>query len=195
MAQRLATEYVKATLQMTELQLNQFMRSAECCHMHAIVKVLGSGGQEIVLVDESGEEVHFPLESKNGLYFCVLSCRLVNPRLTNLVRKLFTSCKGSGIVNRIYRGFTMMYYYEQGSVRKIEEVTASHRKPVYEYKHTAGELQRVYQLNDVEQEITRLYQDIDYWLDQRNKAETGEEIARIDEKLRLGAAKWFALEA
>ncbi|MDR9857267.1 non-ribosomal peptide synthetase module [Paenibacillus sp. VCA1] len=195
MAQRLATEYVKATLQMSELQLNQFMHSAECCHVHVIVKVLGSGGQEIVLEDESGEEVHFPLESKNGQYFCELSCRLVNPRLTNLVRKLFTDCKGNGVVKRIYQGFTMLYYYEQGSVRKIEEATASGRKLVYQYKHTAGELQRVYQLNDVEQEISRLYQDIDYWLDERNKAETSDEVARIDEKLRQGAAKWFALEA
>ncbi|MEC0372349.1 non-ribosomal peptide synthetase module [Paenibacillus chibensis] len=195
MAQRLATEYVKATFQMTELQLNQFMHSAECCHMHIIVKVLDSGGQEIVLEDESGEEVHFPLESKNGLYFCELSCRLVNPRMTNLVRKLFVACKGEGIVNRIYQGFTMMYYYENGSVRMISEVTPSRSKLVYEYKHTAGELQRVYQLDDVEQEISLLYQDINYWLDERNKAETSEQIARIDDKLRQGAAKWFALEA
>ncbi|MDR0267736.1 non-ribosomal peptide synthetase module [Paenibacillus sp.] len=195
MAQRLATEYVKATLQMTELQLNQFMHSAECYHTRVIVKVLDSGGQEIVLEDESGEEVHFPLESKDGQYFCELSCRLVNTRLTNLVRKLFVACKGAGVVNRIYRGFTMVYFYENGSVRKIVEFTPSHTKLVYEYKHTAGELQRVYQLNDVEHEISQLYQDIDYWLDERNKAETIQQIARIDEMLRQGAAKWFALEA
>ncbi|OZB91125.1 non-ribosomal peptide synthetase module [Paenibacillus sp. XY044] len=195
MAQRLATEYVKTTLQMTEQQLNQFLHSAESCHVHPYVKVLDGGGQEIVLEDESGEAVHLPLERKGSLYICELSCRLVNPHLTNAVRKLFVACKGDGIVNRIYQGFTMMYYYEKGSVRKIAEVTTAQSKLVYEYKHTTGELQRMFQLTEVEQEITRLYQDINFLLDERNKAVTPEQIAVIDERLRLTTHKWFTLEA
>ncbi|GAB6991427.1 hypothetical protein [Paenibacillus pini] len=195
MAQRLATEYVKATLQMTELQMNQFMHSADCCHVHPFVKVLDSGGQEIVLEDEGGEEVHFPLESKDGLYVCELSCRLVNPRLTNLVRKLFIACKGNGIVNRIYEGFTMMYEYEKGSVQKIAEISPLGTKLTYERNQSSEGLQRVFQSNEVEQEISRLYQDINFWLDERNKAMTKEQIAMIDHKLHLSTVKWFALEA
>ena len=46
MAQRLATEYVKANLQLTELQMNQFLNSMEHLYVHPKVKVLGSGEQD-----------------------------------------------------------------------------------------------------------------------------------------------------
>lgn len=195
MAQRLATEYVKATVQLTELQLNQFLHSAESCHVHPMVKVIGSGEQEIVLEDVNGEEVHLPIVCKDGVYVCELSCRLVNPRLTNAVRKLFVTFKGDGMMNRIYQGFTMMYYYEQGSVRKIAEITPEGSRLVYEYKPTINDLEQLYQCTEVESEISLLYRDINFWLDQRNKAVSAEDCINIDEMLRLYSKKLFVLEA
>ncbi|HEY2495392.1 MAG TPA: non-ribosomal peptide synthetase module [Paenibacillus sp.] len=195
MAQRLATEYVKATVQLTELQMKQFLHSAESYHVHSLVKVIGSGEQEIVLEDMNGEEVHLPIVCKDGVYVCELSCRLVNPRLTNAVRKLFVAFKGDGMVNRIYQGFTMMYYYEQGSVRRIAEITPKGSRLVYEYKNTVSDLEQLYQCTEAENEISLLYRDINFWLDQRNKAVSNEDITNIDEMLRLHSNKLFILEA
>ncbi|OAB46683.1 non-ribosomal peptide synthetase module [Paenibacillus glacialis] len=195
MAQRLATEYVKANLQLTELQMNQLLNSMEHLFVHPKVKVLESGEQEIVLVDVSGEEVHLPIVCKDGVYLCELSCRLVNPRLTNAVRKLFMTYKGDGVVNRIYQGFTMKYYYVHGSVQRIEEITSEGIRLVFEHKQTLNDLEQLFQKTGVEEEITVTYKDIDFWLDQRNKAVSNNEIKFIDEKLRLGTAKWFAMEA
>ncbi|OAB38979.1 non-ribosomal peptide synthetase module [Paenibacillus macquariensis subsp. defensor] len=195
MAQRLATEYVKANLQLTELQMNQFLNSIEHLYVHPKVKVLGSGEQEIVLGDVSGEEVHLPIVCKDGVYLCELSCRLVNPRLVDAVRKLFVTYKGDGIVNRIYQGFTMMYYYAHGSVQRIEEITSEGSRLVFEHKQTVTDLEQLFQNTGVEEEISVTYKDIDFWLDQRNKAVSHNDITFIDEKLRLVTAKWFAMEA
>ncbi|MEK4060376.1 MULTISPECIES: hypothetical protein [unclassified Paenibacillus] len=54
MAQRLATEYVNTTLQMTEFQMNQFLLTADTCYISHRVKVLGGGEQEIVLEENGG---------------------------------------------------------------------------------------------------------------------------------------------
>lgn len=64
MAQRLAMEYVNATMQMTEFQLNQFLLTADTSYISHRVKVLGAGEQEIVLEEAGGEEVHLSLNAK-----------------------------------------------------------------------------------------------------------------------------------
>ena len=102
--------------------------------IHHRVKVLDNGCQEIVLADVSGEEVHFPFDRQKGFYICELSCRLVNHHLTNVVRKLFMTFKGDGVVHRIYEEFTMTYVYAQGSVRKIVEQNGENTRLIYEYK-------------------------------------------------------------
>lgn len=56
MAQRLATEYVNTTLQMTEFQMNQFLLTADTCYISHRVKVLGGGEQEIVLEENGGSD-------------------------------------------------------------------------------------------------------------------------------------------
>ena len=195
MAQRLATEYVKATLKLSETQMKQFLQMAEDGHVHSRVKILGNGGQEIVLEDHAGEEVHFPFDRREGFYICELSCRLVNFHLTNLVRKLFLCFKGEGIVNRVYAGFTMAYVYSKGSVRKIVEVKENHSRTVYEYKNTLQEMEEVFRMRSVEQQITEVKQCINRLLDLRNTTYTQEGIARIDEQLRTHTFTLFALEA
>ncbi|MFF2910899.1 non-ribosomal peptide synthetase module [Paenibacillus sp. NPDC057934] len=195
MAQRLATEYVNATLQMTEFQMNQFLLSADTCYISHRVKVLGGGEQEIVLEEAGGEEVHLSFERKGSIYVGKLSCRVVNPHLNNAVRKLFVTYKGTGTVHRIYKGFTMMYYYVAGSVRQISEITPSGSKLIYQHKHTAAEMLKLYHSNLVEEEIASLRRQVDLLLDARNTAGSLSRIAELDGELGAAAERLFQLEA
>ncbi|WP_054956398.1 hypothetical protein [Paenibacillus dakarensis] len=195
MAHRLATEYVNATMQMTDVQMNQFLQSTITSQINFRVKVMDSGGQEIMLEDESGEEVHLPFERKDGLYVCELSCRLVTPGLTNAVRKLFSAFRGSGKVNRIYRGFIMSYDYHEGTVKRIVQLSEDASSLVYEYKNTTGELQRLFNSNETEKEIELIHKSINDLLDERFSAASLPVIDRIDSQLRHYNQRLFVLEA
>lgn len=195
MAHRLATEYVNATMQMTDVQMNQFLQSTITTQINLRVKVMDGGGQEIVLEDEGGEEVHLPFERKDGFYVCELSCRLVTPELTNAVRKLFSACKGSGKVNRIYHGFIMSYDYQEGTVKRIAQLAEDACSLVFEYKNTTGELLRLFNSNESEREIESIHRNINDLLDQRISAVTPSIIERIDQQLRQYNQRLFVLEA
>lgn len=195
MAQRLATEYVNAILQMTEFQMNQFLLTADTSFISHRVKILGSGEQEVVLEEAGGEEVHLSFQRKGSIYTCSLSCRVVNPHLNNAVRKLFVTYKGSGTVNRIYIGFTMMYYYEAGSVRQITELTPGGSKLVYQYKHSVTEMMRLYQSDVVEREIEGLRCEVNSLLDRRKGNIAAEELLLIDSSLAAISRRLFQLEA
>lgn len=196
MAQRLATEYVNATMQMTDIQMDQFLQFNQAFRVSNRVKVMDSGEQVFVLEDESGEEVHLPFERKNGVYICELSCRLVTPHLTNAVRKLFAAFRGSGRVNRIYRGFTMSYDYHEGTVHRITQITGNESIVIYEYKNTTGELQRLFNSNEAEKEIESIQHHINVLLDQRIAAGGNTFITMtIDERLRKYNQRLFVLEA
>ena len=142
MAQRLATEYVNASLRLTEEQMSQFIHKVYDPRVRQRVKVLGNGGQEVVLEDEGGEEVCLPFNRNDGYYVCELSFRIEKPQLTNVMRLLFASFKGTGMVTRIYNGFMMMYYYQDGRVRKIVEYSRDSYKLVFEHKKTTQQLQQ-----------------------------------------------------
>lgn len=194
MAQRLATEYVNASMRLTEVQMSQFVHKVYDPHVRQRVKVLDNGGQEVVLEDDGGEEVHLPFERVDGYYVCEMSFRLEKPHLTNVMRLLFAAFKGSGMVTRIYNGFMMMYYYQEGRVRKIVEYSRESYKLVFEYKDAAAELQQIYRNNDVELEIARIRKDINALLDKRFIA--GEaDVDRIDDELRHCSRRLFILEA
>lgn len=195
MAQRLATEYVNASLRLSEVQMSQFIHKVYDPHVRQRVKVLDNGGQEVVLEDDGGEEVHLPFDRKDGYYVCELSFRLEPPHLTNVMRLLFAAFKGSGMVTRIYNGFMMMYYYQEGRVRKIVEYSRDSHKLVFEFKDTASELQRVYRSNDVEMEIARIHKTINSLLDARFIAQDAAEVERIDGELRSCSRRLFILEA
>ncbi|MEK4850287.1 non-ribosomal peptide synthetase module [Paenibacillus sp. FSL H7-0756] len=195
MAQRLAMEYVNATMQMTEFQLNQFLLTADTSYISHRVKVLGAGEQEIVLEEAGGEEVHLSFERKGGIYMGSLSCRVVNPHLINAVRKLFFMYKGTGTVNRIYKDLTMMYYYEGGSVRRISEVRPEGTKLIYQHKYSVAEMLAVFKRQRVEGEIEQLRQEINRLLDLRNRSQQQAVINEVDERLAEAAGRLFRLEA
>lgn len=193
MARRLATEYVKASLQLTEAQLTRFLQSLA---LHSVgVKVLENGNQEVVLEDGQGDEITFLFEKQGNRYVCVTSCRLVHPKLTQVMHKLVATFRGEAVVNRIFAGFTMTYYYEDGAVHKIEERKQQESRIIYEHKDTVRDLQKMFQKNGAEQHIDSLQKQVNRLLDERNQAHSTEFIQHIDAQLSRLAHQLFILEA
>ncbi|WP_338555241.1 non-ribosomal peptide synthetase module [Paenibacillus sp. KS-LC4] len=196
MAQRLATEYVNAKLQLTNEEMTQFVRFFDDQQLHLQVMVLDNGNQELVLEDVAGrEEIRLIFERQQDRYVCVLSCRLVHQKLTNAMRKAVSAFHGDAVVNRIYSHYTMTYHYIQGAVRKIVETTKSGVRVVFEYKDTIGQLERVFRSRLIEREISMVNNAINELLDLRNQTKNQTEIAAIDERLAMHTHKLFMLEA
>jgi len=196
MAKRLATEYVNAKLQLTKDEMARFVRMFEEQQIHQQVLVLDNGSQELVLEDVAGkEEVRMTFERQHGFYVCMLTCRLVGPRLTNAMRKAVSAFKGSAIVNRIYSNYTMIYHYNNGFVNRIIERTANGERLVFQYKDTVGELERIFRSRLVEREIGLINHGVNELLDLRNQTANADEIMRIDERLAQLTKQLFVLEA
>lgn len=195
MARRLATEYVRAYLQLTEIQLNRLLQSLVGQSIAWHVKVLDNGNQEIVLEDGNGDEVTFLFEKQENRYVCVTACRLEHPKLTQLMQKLVSTFRGEAIVNRIFQGFTITYFYGEGMVRKIVENRQGEMRIVYEHKDTASKLQHVFVKKTVELEIGEIHNRINRLLDERNRTHDSQVIARIDGELQQMVHQLFALEA
>ncbi|GGD54482.1 non-ribosomal peptide synthetase module [Paenibacillus nasutitermitis] len=196
MAQRIATEYVKASLQLMADEMAGFVRFFEEHHIEQQVKVLDNGNHEMILEDQAGqEEVRLIFERQEDRFICELSCRLVKPKLTNIMRKAVAVFRGNAIVNRIYPSYTMVYYYELGCVRKIVENTAGEKRVVFEYKNTIGQLEERFRSNDVEREIKKIHRTINELLDLRNQCTDREQIDGIDESLKRHTRHLFVLEA
>ncbi|WP_223068242.1 non-ribosomal peptide synthetase module [Paenibacillus caui] len=195
MAKRIATEYVKATMRMSEAQMSEFVRKVYDPHVCQQVKVLEGGGQEVVLLDRDGEELHVAFDCKDGFYVCECSFRLKNPRLTNVMRRMFAEFKGCGLVYRIYEGFVMEYSYEEGRVIKIAEQKADACKLVYQYKNTLGELRSLFELKLIEAEIDQIRKEINALLELRMANVSGDTVDWVDKELRRNSQRLFALEA
>ncbi|MEJ8303154.1 non-ribosomal peptide synthetase module [Saccharibacillus sacchari] len=195
MAQRLATEFVKARLLLPESQMSRFMQHIQDPRIHCHVRVLDGGSREIVLEDESGEEVRLPFDRRRNLFVCELSFRLVNPRLTHLIRQLFVAFKGDGMVRRIYPGFVMLDFYAEGSVRRIIELTPGASRLVFEHRDQIPELEYRFASTDIEYEIACIRVQVDRLLDWRLATRSAEEIKQIDALLCEEAFRLFSLEA
>lgn len=195
MAQRLATEYVKTCLQLTEADMLKFFQMFVDHQVTLQVKVLENGNQEVVFQDGEGQEIVLSFEKKSGLYECTGSCRLSNTLLANLMRKAVSEFKGSAKVNRIYPSYTMVYYYERGTVVKIEEIKGQLLTIVYEHKDTIGLMQMMFQKREVEQEIEMIYDQINHLLDMRNMLQAKNELEEIDIRLNELTHRLFVLEA
>ncbi|OUM96110.1 MAG: non-ribosomal peptide synthetase module [Thermobacillus sp. ZCTH02-B1] len=196
MAKRLATEYVNARLQLTADELDRFIRFVGAQNIRIRLRVIGCGSQEMELADEaSGEEVSLRFELCGDRYVCELSCRLVHPQLTNAMRRAVAAFRGDAVVNRIYLGFTMTYYYKKGAVHKIVEHGRDGARIVFERRDTVGELESLYESRQVEMEIERIQDAIDELLDLRNQCTSQAEKQAVDERLRQLTRRLFILEA
>ncbi|MOA09578.1 hypothetical protein D3C78_1294190 [compost metagenome] len=89
----------------------------------------------------------------------------------------------------------MMYYYQEGRVRKIVEYSRDSYKLVFELKDSVGELQRIFRSNDVEQEIASIQKSINALLDLRFVTNNLARVTEIDDELRQHTRRLFVLEA
>ncbi|SYX82209.1 non-ribosomal peptide synthetase module [Paenibacillus alvei] len=194
MARRLATEYVKASLQLTEAQLTRFVQSLAKQSIVGRVKVLENGNQEVVLEDGQGDEIIFLFEKQGNRYVCVTSCRLVHPKLTQVMHKLVATFRGEAVVNRIFAGFTITYYYADGAVRKIVEQKEEPRV-IFEHKDTVQDLHNMYRNEYVEIRIASIKERINNLLDKRNRSLSADEVQAVDQQLAALAKQLFILEA
>ncbi|MBN2984868.1 MULTISPECIES: non-ribosomal peptide synthetase module [Cohnella] len=196
MAQRVATEYVNASLTLSEAEMPVFFALCEAQQLRMQVFVLDNGNHEVVLEDgDSGETIRLTFERSNGKFTCVLSCKVVKPKLTNALRKLVSTFKGDAVVNRIYSSFTMVYHYMKGMVVRIVECKGNELKTVFEHRDTLGWLEEQFKRLTVEEEIRIVRQAVNELLDRRNQATGLAEISDIDERLRHHSQVLFALEA
>lgn len=196
MAQRVATEYVNASFKVTEAEMPILMSLCEAQQLRLQVFVLDNGNHEVVLQDEAGgEAIRLNFERTNGHYVCVLSCRVVRQKLTNVLRNLIATFKGDAVVNRIYQGFTMVYHYLEGKVIRIVESKGDQHKTVFEHRDTLGRMEAQFKRQTVEAEIGILRRAVNELLDLRNQASAVSEIADIDERLKHHSRLLFALEA
>ncbi|MDQ1912367.1 non-ribosomal peptide synthetase module [Paenibacillus sp. GD4] len=195
MANRLATEYVKTCLQLTEAEMAKFIQLFVDHGAALQVKVLENGNQEVVLLDDAGQEVVLSFERKMNLYVCQGTCRITNRKLVDGMRKAVSAFKGDAVVHRIYSSYIMEYTYKYGAVVRIVEKRAEGEKLVFEYKDTLGQLEQLFRKNEVEQEIQAIHAQINSLLDLRN--EFGDDAVReqIDGRLKKLTHRLFVLEA
>jgi hypothetical protein len=195
MAQRLATEYVKTCLELTEAEMLKFIQMFTVNQALLQVKVLENGSQEVVFLDEKGEEIVLSFERKKGKYVCTGTCRLSSHVLADLMRKAVSDFKGDAIVKRIYLNYVMEYHYNRGSVVKIMEIKDSFHKIIYEYKNTLGRLEMLFRNQDAEIEIEQIQSQIDQLLDLRNDMIETELQNHVDLRLKKLTHRLFVLEA
>jgi hypothetical protein len=194
MAQRLATEYVQTCLELTEAELSEFVGMFTDHKSLLHVKILENGSQEVVVRDVEGEEIVLSFKRMSGNYVLTGSCRLSSPQLANLMRKAVAHFKGNAIVNRLYTDFTMVYHYEHGTVVKIMEDRNTRKKVIYEYKNTAGQLERLFHNYEVENEIEWVRGEVNRLLDLRNLTALTSDHAEVDAKLKQLTHRLFVLE-
>lgn len=195
MANRLATEYVKTCLQLTEAEMGMFIQMFVDHEASLQVKVLENGSQEVVLLDDADQEVVLSFEKEFDLYVCRGTCRITNRNLVNLMRKAVSVFKGDAVVHRIYPSYTMEYTYKQGAVMRIVEKTATSEKIVYEYKDTIGQMEQLFRSKAVETEIQTIKGQINGLLDLRNQLEDPGIREQIDGRLHKLTHRLFVLEA
>lgn len=195
MAQRLATEYIKAHIQLSKNELDQFILMFKEHQKDLIVKELQGSDEIHVAFNDDGEYHTLSFQKHGTKYVCLDSYRIKNHGLANFIRKIMSTFKGDAIVNRIYSNFVMVYYYNHGSVVRIKEVKDRSERLVYEYKNTALELQTLFEQQEIEKSIDFIQEKINQLLDQRIDSLSIEERRTIDEKLRNLSHQLFVFEA
>ncbi|MCR8658011.1 non-ribosomal peptide synthetase module [Paenibacillus endoradicis] len=196
MAKRIATEYVNARFELSSSELSKFIVFMEEQQLRLQVLILENGNQSLVLEDVAGHEaIRMTFERQYDKYVCELSCRIVELKLTNAMRKAVSAFRGNAIVNRIYSHYTMEYHYKSGAVHSIVEKNDKGERIVFEKKNTVQKLQRVFDSRLVEREIKLVHQSIDEWLDLRNQASNDLDLNNVDEQLKALTFKLFTLEA
>lgn len=195
MAQRLATEYVKACMTLTEDELASFRRWMEDQGVQHRVLVTDHGCQQLEFHHASGEDFVIRFQRRGRHWISEGSYRLGTLQLANIMRQAISLFKGDAIVNRIYSNFTMVYYYERGTVVKIVELGEHGQKTIYEFKSMLGRLEQLYNNKQTESEIVLVKDQVNRLLDERNRADSEEKLQQVDNRLSELTHRLFVLEA
>lgn len=195
MAQRLATEYVKVSLTLTEEELASLRKLMEDQGVKHRVMVTGNGNQQLEFRDKSGEDLFICFQRRGKHWVSEGSYRLGTLALANVMRQAISLFKGDAIVNRIYSNFTMVYYYERGTVVKIVELGEHGQKTIYEFKSMQSRLEQLYYNKLTESEIVLVKEQVNHLLDERNRAESEEKLEQVDNRLSELTHRLFVLEA
>lgn len=196
MAKRLATEYVFAKLRFKHSEMPRFLALMEEQQLNLQALVLDNGNQELHLRDVAGqEEIILIFEREREDYVCRLTCRVVELKLTNALRKAVSTFRGNALVNRIYSHYTMIYHYTGGTVRRIVEQTKNGQRLIFEHKDTLGQLESMYRSAQIERKIELLQGAVNELLDDRNRSMDDAEMEQIDGRLKVLAHQLFVLEA
>jgi hypothetical protein len=195
MAKRLATEYVKTCLVLTEAEMFKFVQLFADHQVQLQIKVYENGSQDVVFQDGNENEIVLSFERTDCKYLFTGTCRLNNLNLVNIMRKAVAEFKGSAIVNRIYSSYTMIYHYNRGAVVRIIESKNNIEKTIYEFKDTLEHLKLLFLNQEVEDEISSIYGQINEMLDLRNVTKEAAFISQIDSRLELFSHRLFTLEA
>lgn len=193
MAQRLATEYVKSYLQLSQDEFHQLLHmfAEEMPEFH---KEETSNGVKLSFMDDESH-VTLSFVKKGTDYVCQHPYRIKNQTLANFMRRMLSTFKGNAIVNRIYPNFTMVYHYDHGSVVRITEVKDSRERLIYELKQKTMALQTLFEQTRIENEIREIQSRINELLDLRNTAQVHFSTDIIDAELRALSHRLFVLEA
>jgi len=196
MAQRLATEYVKTCLVLSEEDLSTFLQLFQHDKLTFQVKVLENGDREVEFPNAAeADPIVLTFEHKQGNYVLGGSCRFTDLKLANAMRKGVSQFKGNAVVRRIYPSYTLEYHYHSGSVIHISELTRQGRRIVYERKDTAWQLLETYRKLAVEKQIEDVKLCIDHLLDRRIRSMEPDQLQIIDEDLTRLTHRLFVLEA
>ena len=139
MVQRLATEYVKACLTIDGSQMAEVLQMFRSQSLHQVGCWTTATGKSCLKMTE-GKMCHLRLNGKPAKSMLGGSCRITNPQLTNVLRKLYPlwgDAWSTGFI-RILRCCTNTAEAPSQILERPRRV----RPVVYELRDSSGELER-----------------------------------------------------
>jgi len=195
MAKRLATEYVKTHIRLTEAEMIKFVELFREHDIHIQVRVFDNGNQEVVLEYGDEPEVTLNFEHLDDDYVFEGACSFFELAPANAMRKAISMFRGSAIARRHYGSFYMEYRYENGAVDSITEFRPDgSERFVYRYRNRLAELQEVFERTDIEESIAQVREEINQLLDSRRSIDRSR-LKELDDRLAMLSRRLFALEA
>jgi hypothetical protein len=195
MAQRLVTEYVHTRLVLTELAYTHLLELFQQSQRISELNINGIDNQELGFKVEQIPMTALIMTPCDGNYVLEGTCRCSDIQLANAIRKIISQFNGDTIARRIYETYTLEYVYQSGKVVLITEHSAHGERIIYTYSNETQEWMKRLQDLKVEQQIDKVRDEIDEWLDHRNGTEFVTEIELIDERLKQLSHTLFVLEA
>jgi hypothetical protein len=191
MARRLATEYTKVMLEVTSSQLQHFAQLFLQLDSKTQIKVCDNGDTEIIIYDLN-EGIPLSFKNIGDRFELEGSYRIMDVSLAAIMRNAMKQLKGYAVVQRVYSGFIMVYYYENGTVVKIVEKSIKRERVIYEYYNFNKELEWTFRKREAESAIHEIKDQINQLLDERFSTQ---EVDTIDTRLKELSHQLFVLEA